>query len=89
MERTVKTVEMTFEKNEVVIYRRRHLKQTVGWCPRCEQRTNLAEPDAAARIARVTTRTIYQWIEGGSVHFIESSDGDLLVCIESLTEEPI
>ena len=88
MERKVRTVEMTFEENEVVIYHRRRVKQTLSWCAQCDQRTSFAEPAAAARIALINIRIIYQRIEAGSVHFIESPGGDLLVCIDSLTKEP-
>jgi predicted site-specific integrase-resolvase len=40
--------------------------------------------DQAARIARVSSRTIYRWVEAEKVHFIESAEGTLLVCLNSI-----
>jgi hypothetical protein len=42
-------------------------------------------PEHAARIAGVSTRKIYAWIEAGTVHFAESPDGSLLICLDSLS----
>jgi len=41
-------------------------------------------PEVAARLASVSQRTIYRWIEAGSLHFTETPDGGLLVCQASL-----
>ena len=38
----------------------------------------------AARIAHVSSRTIYRWIEDVRLHFTEEPVGSLLVCAESL-----
>jgi excisionase family DNA binding protein len=44
----------------------------------------MVTPDEAARLAGVTTRTVYRWIEAGKVHFAETPEGLLLVCPNSL-----
>ncbi len=51
----------------------------------------MAKPEAAAQIAGVTTRAVYQWVESGRVHFAEATGGDLLVCLASLhaAAEPV
>jgi hypothetical protein len=41
-------------------------------------------PEVAARLASVSPRTIYRWIEAGALHFTETPDGILLVCQASL-----
>ena len=41
-------------------------------------------PEQAARIAGVSTRKIYAWVEAGKLHFAESPDRSLLICLESL-----
>ena len=40
--------------------------------------------DEAAIMARVSTRVIYQWIEADEIHFAETDDGLILICINSL-----
>jgi excisionase family DNA binding protein len=40
-------------------------------------------PEEAAALIDVSSRSVYQWIEAGSVHFYEDRAG-LLVCAESL-----
>ena len=41
-------------------------------------------PDEAGAIARVSSRTIYRWVEDAKVHFLERHDGLLLICLNSL-----
>ena len=44
-------------------------------------------PHEAARIAHVSSRTIYRWIEEARIHFIEDTSGSILVCADSLGGE--
>jgi predicted site-specific integrase-resolvase len=41
-------------------------------------------PEHAARIAGVSTRTIYVWVESGAIHFTETH-GRVLICPHSLS----
>jgi excisionase family DNA binding protein len=40
-------------------------------------------PHEAAINAGVSQRTIYRWIEDGRIHFVETTDGSLFVCLTS------
>jgi excisionase family DNA binding protein len=40
--------------------------------------------DEAANLAGVTTRTVYSWVEQGKVHFTETEERKVLVCVNSL-----
>lgn len=42
-------------------------------------------PEHAAQIAGVSTRKIYAWVEAGKLHFAESPDRSLLICLDSLS----
>lgn len=42
-------------------------------------------PADAARQTKVGQRAVYRWIEAGLVHFSETEQGDLLVCLVPLT----
>ena len=41
-------------------------------------------PEEAPALASVSTRTMYRWVESGRVHFLETPEGRLLVCRNSL-----
>ena len=41
-------------------------------------------PEQAAEIAGVNLRTIFVWLEAGQVHFAESADHLLSICLNSL-----
>lgn len=45
-------------------------------------------PDKAALLAGVSPRTMYRWVETGRVHFAESPDGQLFICLASLPRAP-
>ena len=55
-----------------------------AWCETCGARVRMLMPEEAARLAGVTTRTIYRRAEDGRVHFTETADGALLICSGSL-----
>jgi predicted site-specific integrase-resolvase len=44
----------------------------------------MLRPEEAAHIARISPRLIYQWVEAGRLHFKETPDGSLFVCLASL-----
>jgi hypothetical protein len=54
-------------------------------CPVCADRA-MVTPEEAASLARVTVRDIYARIEAESTHFLETPDGLLLLCANSLGE---
>jgi excisionase family DNA binding protein len=53
-------------------------------CDRCVEPSGMITPDEAAAVCGVSTRTIYRWLETGSIHFSESGDGALLICLLSM-----
>jgi len=46
-------------------------------------------PEDAARLMNLTPRTIYRWVEARRVHFTESEDGNLLICLASFLAEDV
>jgi excisionase family DNA binding protein len=44
--------------------------------------------DQAVEIVHVSARTIYRWVENGEIHFWETAEGKLLVCLNSLPLYP-
>ena len=45
----------------------------------------MVSPEQASTVTQVPPRTIYRWIESASVHFRETPNGSVLVCLRSLT----
>jgi hypothetical protein len=54
------------------------------WCFSCANYVKPLTTDEAAIQGHVSSRTIFHWVELGLVHFIESSDGLLLICANSI-----
>jgi len=44
----------------------------------------MVSPEQAAAITQTTVRSVNQRVEAGSVHFLETADGRLWVCLKSL-----
>lgn len=53
-------------------------------CPVCQVEVNMLPVVIAARLAGVSHRTLYRWIEEDRVHYRELGDGAVLVCEKSL-----
>jgi hypothetical protein len=80
---TKRLTEITVEKHRVLTISTRRIL-ALDWCAVCGMNVQMLTADDAARFARVTPRTIYQRAEAGQLHFKESQDGLLLICIRSL-----
>ncbi|MBA3715642.1 MAG: hypothetical protein H0W76_24835 [Pyrinomonadaceae bacterium] len=56
----------------------------VAWCDGCAKSVVMATPDEAALLARLTTRAVFRLIEAGLVHYAESREGSVRICLDSL-----
>jgi hypothetical protein len=74
--------EITIETSRRVVVRRSG-EWRKAWCERCIAEVKMVTPEQAAILMNVSSRSIYQWIERGGVHFLEETGG-LLVCTDSL-----
>ena len=77
-----RTTEFTVETQETVVIRRPTTVRV--WCVKCGSTVLAARPETAAAAKRISPREIYRRVESGAVHFQESADGRLLVCLDSL-----
>jgi len=46
----------------------------------------MATAEQAALLAGVSTRQLYRWVEASKLHFTETPEGLLLVCLDSLAQ---
>ncbi len=74
---------MTVETERVIAIRKSKAP-LASWCEGCGSEVRMLTPDEAAALARTTVRAIYRWIEAEKIHFTETPDGLLLVCLSSL-----
>ena len=80
-----KKYEVTIERDEVLMIRSPAAEQT-EWCSGCSKDVSMVTPDQAALIAGASWRQVSGWVESASVHFVETPDGLLLICLDSISE---
>ena len=78
-----KKTEVIVERDQVLVIRRLN-KREPRWCEECGEQAQMVSVDDAASIASLTARAVYRRVEAGKVHFSETTDGLLLVCLNSL-----
>jgi len=82
----MKRVEVIIERDELWVVRRPR-GRAPGWCAACGE-TEFVAPETAALLAGSNTRAVYRLVESGLIHFHETPEGFLLVCLRSLTAAP-
>ena len=78
------TTEIRFEIEELYLLRKAG-ESVRAWCEGCGREVQMTTADEAASLAGVTTRTVYRWVEQGKIHFAETAEGRVLVCLNSLS----
>jgi len=47
----------------------------------------MVTPEVAAGLVRVTARAVYRSVEAGQVHYTETAEGQVLICLRSLQQQ--
>jgi hypothetical protein len=84
MRRKKKTTTITIESRDRMTIRRTQ-QRFMAWCEPCDAEVLMVTPREAAALSRTDVRAIFRGIEAGIVHFVESGNGGLLVCVDSVT----
>ena len=61
--------------------------ESLETCGICGEDVKMISAEKAANICHCSRRKIYRWIEEGDLHFIETPDGEALVCGRSLSRK--
>jgi hypothetical protein len=77
--------EITVETETIVCLRRRSRAALTRWCPQCAAEVKLVTPEEAAAQSGLSLRAIYRKVEADRLHFSETADGRLFICLNSLT----
>ena len=78
-----RTAKLTFETERVLVIRG-HRGPPQLLCEACGETIHFLTAPEAAALAGTGQRTIYRMVEAGKLHFIETADGALLICCNSL-----
>lgn len=83
-----RTKTITIETQQIQVIRRRTGDLTLeAWCAACAAQVPWVTPDAAAHHTGQTTRELYRQVEVGALHFCETPEGGLLLCLGSLCKQ--
>ncbi len=83
--RTSRTVELTVERSEFFVAAKPR-EPILFRCVRCGGPVPFVTPADAARVSGEGLREIFRRIEAAEIHFFETPDGALLVCLDSLNQ---
>ena len=78
-----KKTEIIVERDQVLVIKRLN-SQAAEWCDQCRKETRMVSVDEAAAVAGISERTVYRRVEDDLVHFTETTEGQLMICITSL-----
>ena len=81
-----KRIEMTIETEKFLTVRISTGKHC-EFCETCKSNAPMLTVTEAAQFAKISSRTIFQLIEAGELHFRETATNLLLVCFDSLSAE--
>ena len=74
--------EVTFEQREI----RRADGTGSHSCSVCPDASPMITAENAAKVLRLSTRQIYRLIDAGAIHYFETENLQMLVCLASLSE---
>ncbi len=55
------------------------------WCAACAAEVRMVTVDQAAALAHISSRMIYRLVEDARIHFTETPEGRLFICLNSLS----
>ena len=84
MKRT-RRMKITVENERLLVVSQRQGSE--NWCEDCGARVRMLRPGEAAALTDVSDRTIFRQIESRRLHFTETSDGAVLICLNSLLKQ--
>ncbi len=79
----VRKTEITAETHRSLSIKRGHRCQ-LAWCEECGRQVQMVIADDDAILAGISPREIYQLIETHELHFAETPDGIVFICLSSL-----
>ncbi len=82
--KTTKSIEISVEREEVLLIRK-PANRTTLWCAECGARSPMVTLEEAMALTGESSCVTDKRKESGPIHFTESREGLLLVCLNSLS----
>jgi hypothetical protein len=79
-----KTITITSETHEVFIVTRPKEHSMRVWCAECASEVEMLTPEDITAVTGTPIRAVYRQAEAGEVHFLETGEGALLICPNSI-----
>jgi hypothetical protein len=79
-----KKILITTESREIFIVRLSGKTDIRGFCETCAFETEMVTLDNAVSLFGISALKMLRAVESGEIHFLETTDGHLLLCCESL-----
>jgi len=84
--RIKRRTEITVETEEVWIIKRSR-QAAPAWCSQCAATTWMIAPKQASLVSEQSLSAIRRQVTEGQLHFTETEEGQLLICLNSLLKE--
>jgi hypothetical protein len=81
--RVKKTIEITIERSRLIHISRPNIL-IMARCPQCLAEARMVSPQEASNVTGLSLREIYRRVEAARLHFIETQQGQLFICTNSL-----
>lgn len=78
-----KRVEINIETDQVFVLKDSRVAN-IAWCKGCNKAVVMLTPEQVAIIKNVSSQAVYRWVDAGEIHYAVTSEGLLLVCLNSL-----
>ena len=72
------------ETKELLIIHQNRKSAYVAWCEECRTQSQWLNQVETAQLSILTAREIFRLAEAEEIHFQETPDGQMLVCLNSL-----
>ena len=56
----------------------------IRWCAQCGCNSQMIASEAVTGLTRINQNTLHDWIESGRAHSLETPEGRVLLCLNSL-----
>jgi hypothetical protein len=80
-----KRIEITIITSRLLVASK--VKSMTAWCADCRKQADWLSVEDTALLCQVPSRNLFQEAEEGKLHSLETSDGLLLLCLNSLQGE--
>lgn len=80
----MKRTRITVETERVLVISSRRRRIVESWCDGCGHEVKLIRAEEAAFISGVGLRDICRQVEADNLHYMETADRVLMICLDSL-----